>query len=161
MSANWLVAVLMLGCGDAITAKNLGEGDDSGVDEDGGPPDLQGDDTDADGGTQQGQSPSVSYAQAFCEAAPSRTWNFVATASDPQGIDSLGVSGTVDVYSGEDWVSQHALTLDTASQRYLASVSVADVAVPCSRAAEHDFSFTVADEDGNVSEPKIVSGETE
>lgn len=159
MSTNWLLALLFAGCGDAITAKNVGQGDDSGTAGDAS--DLDGGTSDADGGPQGSQDPSVSYAQAVCEEAPSRTWTFTATASDPQGIDSLSTTGMVDVYSGEDWVSQHEMTLDTASQRYLASVSVADVAVPCARATEHDFSFTVSDEDGNASEPKIVSGETE
>lgn len=154
MSKNWLLVAFSVGCGGPITAKDLGESGDSGLEEDQTSADV-------DGGPSGAQNPSVSYAQAFCEAAPAREWTFTATASDPQGIDSLSPTGFVQVLSGEDWVSEHLLSIDLATQRYLASVSVADVGVPCDRASDHDFSFTVVDEDGNVSEPKIVSGGTE
>ena len=154
MSTNWLLAALLVGCGDAITAKNAGEGSDSGVDADD-------DSSDTDGGPAGEQAPTVSYAQAYCEAAPAREWTFVATASDPQGNDSLSTTSTVSVYSGEELLSEHSLSLDTASQRYLASVSVADVMVSCPEAAVHQFSFTVSDQDGNVSDPKIVDGVTD
>ncbi len=146
MSANWLLVAFAVGCGAPITAKNVGKGGDSGGEV---------------AGTPGAQLPSVSYAQAHCESAPARAWTFVATASDPQGIDSLSSTGTVEVYINETWVSEHTLSLDTSSQRYLASVSVDDVAVPCTRAGDYSFSFTVTDEDGNVSDPKIVSGETD
>ena len=154
MSTNWLLVAFWVGCGAPITAKNAGKGGDSGgeVDEDA---------SDTDGGTPGAQLPSISYAQAVCEAAPAREWTFVATASDPQGIDSLSAIGAVEVYSDDIWVSAHTLSLDTASQRYLASVSVEEVGVPCTRAADYSFSFTVTDEDGNVSDPTIVSGETD
>ena len=52
---------------------------------------------------------SLRRAQALCEAAPAREWTFVATASDPQGIDSLSATGAVEVYSGDIWVSAHTL----------------------------------------------------
>ena len=58
-------------------------------------------------------------------------------------------------------MSEHIISLDTASQRYLASVSIEDVMVSCPEASVHQFSFTVSDEDGNVSDPKIVDGVTD
>ena len=82
MSTNWLLAALLVGCGDAITAKNAGEGGDSGVDADD-------DSSDTDGGP--------AGEQAYCEAAPARELTLSATASDPQGNDSLSTTSTVSV----------------------------------------------------------------
>ncbi len=160
MMRQWMVLAGMVACGDPITAKNAGrsdtgsDADDGGANPDGGP-------SDADGGGGADDPPTISYAQALCDPAPARMWDFVAVASDPQGIDTLNPTGFVSVYNGDTLVSEHTTELDVASQRYSASVTVGEVNVPCEDAADHTFHFLVVDEDGNNSATKIVAGEAD
>jgi hypothetical protein len=141
------IGLILVGCGGPITAKTIGDDADSDADSDV--------DADADADADTDVNPTVSFAQAVCESGQ---WEFSATASDPQGLDTLDPSGLVEAYSGETAVNSETLTLNESAQRFEGSADATALGVSCSAASAHEFWFTVYDIDGNPSEAKIVEG---
>ena len=147
--------VLCMGCGDPITAKGAGGDAGSNADSDGLPdwPDA-GDESSPDAD----DPPEIGHAQAVCDDGDTSYWTFLAVATDDQGVHTLSPEATVEVLKGDESLGVHAITLDESSQ-YRASVEASEVGVSCSAASNHDFAFVVTDQDGNESEPRIVTGE--
>ena len=150
--------VVCVGCGDPITAKGAGESANQGSDWDW-DADPGSDDTGM-GTTETDVRPSIQFAQALCDAGGQDRWKFTMTASDPQGLNTLDTEATVTVLREDEAQGSHVLAIDD-SLRHTATVSASEVGISCSNATQFEFSFTVSDQDGNESDPKIVTGEEE
>jgi hypothetical protein len=75
-------------------------------------------------------------------------------------LNTLSSDALVSVFDGESIFGTHPLSIDD-SFRHGATVSASEVGIACSNATSFTFSFTVSDQDGNESEPEIVTGREE
>ena len=106
-------------------------------------------------------APIISEADAWCytqEASGTDTWGFTATASDPQGTDTIesfmptGIS--FQSTSGAE-VKTIALVCDTSGD-CTGSEAVATVGIGCTQASDYQAAFTVEDIQGNSSSVYIA-----
>ena len=154
-----LLMTVICGCSDPITAKGANDESDgeSEWDWNAGP-------SGADTGEAQNDEtqvrPSIQFAQALCDSGGQERWKFTMTASDPQGLNTLSSEALVSVFDEESMIGTHELSIDD-SFRHGSTVSALDVGISCPDATEFTFSFVVSDQDGNESEPEIVTGREE
>lgn len=127
----------------------------------------KGDDTaggdDSGGPVDDGQTPSVTEADAWCAlnttGEQAYYWWARFTADDPQGTDTLEsfVLDGLDVMSGDTLASSQAIVCDE-SGSCSASFSEEGSGISCSAATSYTFVFAVEDEDGNRSADYEVAG---
>jgi hypothetical protein len=111
-----------------------------------------------------GPNPTIVEADAWCyvlEAGDTvEQWLFKATATDPQGVDTLE-SFTQNAISFQDIggteISTVAIVCDPAGE-CTSSANGASLGVGCSNPTNFQAVFTVSDQDGNVSAPVTVTG---
>lgn len=130
--------------------------------------DKGGDDTASadDSGTgvvDDGETPSITTADAWCylhdTGDPVITWSIKATASDPQGEDTLEsfVTDAIIVKSGDTVVTTQAMVCDTTGSCSGAFSEDAS-GVACSAATSYTFVLAVEDEDDHRSTDYELEG---
>ncbi len=156
-------------CGDKDdTGPDTTEGDtdtDSDADSD---TDTDADtDADADADTDADADPDmpvIESADAYCyETGEGDTWEqwmAICEVSDPQGADTIVAfdmdDNIVDVADGGSAVTTEYLVC--AKGTCSASFAASTYGMDCASASNYSFTFTVVDEDGNVSSPAVASG---
>ena len=108
--------------------------------------------------------PTILEADTWCYVLESgdtvEQWLFKATATDPQGTETLA-SFTPDAISFQDIggteIASVAIVCDPAGQ-CTSSANSNTLGVGCSSPTNFQAVFTVSDTDGNVSEPMTVTG---
>ncbi len=121
-------------------------------------------DTDADGDTDQ-DAPWVLSADAYCyyHETGDTYWQWEANCNfdDPQGMDTIATyheDDRVAVFSSSGAeVASYQLVCTTEGGCY-GSFRAEEDGIGCETASSWTFSFTVADEDDNVSQPYEVQG---
>ncbi len=138
---------LLAACGPI----QFGEGDDTEK-----PTDTGGGDTGEEGDPLDGQRPEVTGVQAadcIADVNGLDTWGVVATATDPQGVTTLGVGYVELQKDGSALGSQHSFSCTNGN---CAAGWMAEEGEPCS--VEGAVVVVVAvDEDGNPSYPYEVA----
>lgn len=159
----------LAGCGDkAPTDSGAGgsaaSASGGSADSGGGPGgDAGGDAGGGSGGSTSDQPPTLRDADAWCyehETGEARwIWQVTARADDPQGIDTLEPIVPQGVVVGLDGLEQARLDLACdAGGACSASFGETDAGVLCSEAPRSSFALTALDEDGNRSDPLLVTG---
>jgi hypothetical protein len=115
-------------------------------------------------GTDDGVSPTISTADAWCYAdetgGKDYFWSATATADDPQGIDTLETLLDEGVYvlnsSGTQVAAYPMVCSEDAG--CITSWKQSEDGVSCSSASNYTIQFVVQDQDGNTSDPYEVAG---
>jgi hypothetical protein len=117
----------------------------------------------ADGGSSSDDAPTVTSADAWCEERVSGTtiwiWRVFATATDPQGTDTLPAlqEGAARLREAGAELSAQALACDAAGG-CSTSFDAAATGSDCARAADYTLQVVITDEDGNASSPVELTG---
>lgn len=127
------------------------------------------DDDDADSGDPVAPSPDrpeVQSADAYCYlhdvGDPYWQWELLAEATDPQGIDTLATTATVDaVIATGDVVASPTIVRYAGESQFFGGFKERDFDMLCGEAADYTFRFVVADQDGHASDAVEVVGRRE
>jgi hypothetical protein len=117
----------------------------------------------ADGGSSNDDAPTVTTADAWCEERVTGTtiwiWRVFATATDPQGTDTLPAiqEGAVRLREAGAELSAQALACDAAGG-CSTSFDAAATGSDCARADDYTLEVVITDEDGNPSPPVELPG---
>ncbi len=173
--------LLPLALGMTLALAACGDKDDSAVDTPEGDTDTDADadtdtDTDADGDTDADadadtdadadpDQPVIESADASCyETGEGDTWEewmAICQVSDPQGTETIPAmdmdNSLVQVTEESNEVTTQILVCD-AKGTCSATFRAETYSMGCDKASDYVFTFTVADEDGNVAEAVVVSG---
>jgi len=155
------------GSGDGPTGDD-GGGDDGG--DDGTGDDGTGDDGTGDDGGGDDDSPVVTADDAFCSVHVSgdtrAVWTVLATASDPQGADTLEVlvsDGVVVSHDGSE-AARHPLScvvVDLSRADCTGTFAALGDGTSCDDASAHSIVVEVVDEDGNRGVSAAITGRQE
>jgi hypothetical protein len=85
-------------------------------------------------------------------------WSALATASDPQGNNTISTTGTIDVRTEGGVVATTTLVCDTDGGCF-ASWIEGQIDVVCLEADKYEFDFTVTDDNGHESAVVTVVAE--
>lgn len=154
-----LSLLLFAGCGDDKESGDTGD-----VPETGDPGDTQ-DTEDTEDPNDDENAPVIESASATCaEHQTGDTywkWTLEAQADDPQGVDTIvsyDPDNSVCVVTDAGGTEYTTQALACADGTCTGSFKQDDYMVLCTNAGNYTFTFTVVDEDGNVSEPYAVQG---
>jgi hypothetical protein len=113
-----------------------------------------GDDTGTTGGNTD-QDPVIDSADAYCTLHSTGDefyqWQLGARIDDPQGLDTIELYNTVEVYRGGSLQAEYSLLCPgTSEPPCIGSFTEAQNGILCSSASDYTFKFIISDEDGNT-----------
>ena len=111
-------------------------------------------DSGSTGGTNE-QSPSIASVGALCTLQSTGDeyylWTLEARVDDPQGLDTIELNNTVEVYRSDTLQASYGLLCsDRSDPPCIGSFRETDNGILCSSASDYTFKFLITDEDGNA-----------